>query len=227
VKIAINLFILALLISFFSTVSADDKLPMPIKNPTALPVFKPKNLGAPKVRIGGGSRGQQTHVELFLLAPEQIGFTTHKQPTLYWYVSKAIKQPIEITITDKFSVAFKTIVNGIDEAGIQALNLADYAIALQQDKKYKWSVAIVNNPQQRSADTFASAGIMVVPEPESLRNILQTAEDVERVVAYANEGVWYDAVASLESLQKNNLDNQMIGAIRDNLLKQVDISLGK
>jgi hypothetical protein len=196
-----------------------------IKTP-ALPVFQPKNLGAPKVRVGGGSRGQNSsETELYVLAPEQTGFTTHSQPVLYWYVSRPVNQPIEITVTDKLSVLLKTSVKKLSKAGIQTLDLTEHNIQLQPDIKYKWSVAIVNNPQQRSGDTFASAGIMLVPENEELRAKLAVADNKDQVLIYAREGIWYDALAAIQSLAEKYPRDESPVVMRTHLLQQVGLSV--
>jgi hypothetical protein len=191
-----------------------------------LPVFKPKNLGAPKVRVGGGSRGENTsETELYVLAPEQTGFTTHSQPVLYWYISGAVNQPIEITITDKVSVLLKTTVNGVGKAGIQTLDLARHNVQLQPGIKYKWSVAIVNNPQQRSGDTFASAGIMLIPETKDMRDRISVADNKEQALIYAREGIWYDAFATIQSLAETTPMDEIPVIMRTHLLQQVGLSV--
>jgi len=193
-------------------------------NPAVL-VFKPKNIGAPKSRVRGGSRGKnQSDVELTVLAPEQTGFTTHSQPTLYWWISKPVIKPIEITVTDIDSVLLKTNLDGMTKVGIQTLNLADHKIQLLPDIKYKWSVAIVNNTKQRSADTFTSAGIMRVPETQELKIRLASEDDKGRAIIYAGEGIWYDALAAIQTLVDKTSGEEIPVAMRTSLLQQVGLS---
>ncbi|MGH8499354.1 MAG: DUF928 domain-containing protein, partial [Methylococcales bacterium] len=183
-----------------------------------------KNLGAPKMRVNGGIRGQnQTGTELLVLAPEQMGLTAQSQPVLYWYVSQPVKQPVEMTVTDKRTVLLKATLDGVSQAGIQTLNLADHDVRLKPDSKYKWSIAIVNDPKQRSADSFASAGIMWVSET-GLPNKLAGADDQERIRVYAEAGLWYDALAAAQSLAEKNPGDTLSVAIRTSLLQQVGLS---
>lgn len=201
-----------------------------IKRP--LPLFKPKNLlGSPKIRVAGGTRGKdnqdlhQSDAELYVLAPEQQGFTSYSQPVLYWYVSKPVKEIIEIAITDndKQLVLLKTSVNGIAKAGIQIFNLADYKVYLKPGTKYQWSVAIVNNPKQRSSDIFASAGIMYFPVTDSIKIRLAAANDESRVSIFATEGIWYDELEAIQSMLKKMPENQTAGKWRQIFLEQAGL----
>ncbi|MGZ8159699.1 MAG: DUF928 domain-containing protein [Methylobacter sp.] len=193
---------------------------------TALPIFQPENLGAPKVRVGGGSRGPNEYEPvLYVLAPEQAGLTTRTQPVLYWYISKPVNKTIEITVTDKQSVLLKTTIDGLGKAGIQTLKLAEHGVHLQPDTKYKWSVAIVNNPKQRSSDTFASGGIMLFPETGELKAKLAAANEEDRVLIYAEEGIWYDDLEAIQRLAGKSPGDEMPVKMRTALLGQVGLSV--
>jgi len=188
-------------------------------------IFKPQNVGAPKVRIGGGSRGpEQADVELSVLAPEEIGYTVSDQPVLYWYISRPVTQPIEITVSDKLTTLLKTTINGVSQAGIQTLNLADHQTHLIPNVKYKWSVAIVNNPKQRSTDTFAAAGIILVPETAVLKNQLLAVDTKQQVRIYAEAGIWYNALATIQTLLEKT-PNDDVTMMRAALLQQVELSI--
>lgn len=192
---------------------------------SALPVFQPKNLGAPKVRVGGGSRGPNAYEPaLYVLAPEQTGLTTRTQPVLYWYISKPVNKTIEIAISDKQSVLLKTTIDGLAKAGIQTLKLAEHGVHLQPDTKYKWSLAIVNNPKQRSSDTFASGGIMLFPETAELKAKLAAANEKDRALIYAEEGLWYDALEAIQRLAGKSPGAEMPVKMRASLLGQAGLS---
>jgi hypothetical protein len=219
----LRLVIMMLIVLAEQVFGIESKIPpsLPAK---PLPIFQPRNLGTPKVRVSGGVRGDnQSEVALTVLAPEQAGFTTKNQPVLYWQISKPVQKPIEITVTDKVSVLLKLTLNGITKAGIQAVKLADYNTRLLPETSYKWSVAIVNNPKQRSADIFTSAGIRLIPESRELKNRLSFADDKERILIYAQEGIWYDALAAIQILADKMPNNSLPVAMRASLLEQVGL----
>lgn len=204
-----------------------------IKKP--LPLFKPKSLpGTPKVRIAGGTRGKEEQgfeseshesgTELYVLAPEELGFTCNSQPVLYWYVSKPVEENIELAVTDKQTVLLKTTLNGIGKSGIQVFNLADYHVYLKPGTKYRWSVAIINNPKQRSNDTFTSGVIMHYPLTESIKTQLAAATDNEtRVSIFATEGIWYDELEAIQSWLKKSPNDQTAAKWRASFLEQAGL----
>src|SRR5512134_1193228 len=52
------------------------------------PVYKPPLRGAPRGRIGGGTRGTGLDsLALSVLAPDHSGLTIREQPSLYWIIS--------------------------------------------------------------------------------------------------------------------------------------------
>ena len=55
---------------------------------SAAPVYRPPLRGAPRGRVGGGSRGTgRESFVLSVLAPDHTGLTTSEQPSLYWFIS--------------------------------------------------------------------------------------------------------------------------------------------
>lgn len=204
----------------FSAEQNQQTLPRELK----LPVFQPKNVGAPKMRVGGGSRGgENANLELYVFAPEQPGITNQSQPTLYWYLSKPVSQPIEITITEKFKTVLKTTLTGIAQSGVQQFKLSDYQVLLQPNIKYKWSIAVINNPEQRSNDLFASAGIIYQPISENSSATIKNATLEQQIILQAEEGIWYDAIATVQTWVAESHQNETPYKFRATLLSQVGI----
>lgn len=50
-------------------------------------IYVPPRRGAPKTRVGGGTRSGGQPLHLALLAPEHTGLTRSASPTLYWWLS--------------------------------------------------------------------------------------------------------------------------------------------
>lgn len=198
---------------------------------TATTVFKPKNRGAPIVRIGGGTRGpDRSGPELYVLAPEQVGFTTQTQPVLYWYLSGPVREKIEIALADRKSVLLKTTTEGLADPGIQSLNLASHGIRLQPAVQYRWSVSLINDPSQRSRDTFSSGVVEYTPASAQLKAELAEAHSRrDRAGVYAREGFWYDALEAVQAETQPVDGDDTAALIRKSLLEQVGLPgwLGK
>lgn len=218
---------LALATAFLSASAAVPAAPFPLATGqyTGLPVFKPKNRGAPIIRTGGGTRGPAgAGPELYALAPEQMGFTASAQPVLYWYISKPVRATIEIAVADKRSVLLKTEIEGGAAAGIQSVNLAAHGVQLRPATQYRWSVSVVNDPAQRSGDLFASGGIEYSPPSEALEaRLAEAGDDQARARIYAEEGLWYDALAAIGHWAREAPGDGTAVRARAGLLKQVGL----
>ena len=166
------------------------------------PMYRPPMPDGPKVRVDGHVRGTDDAVlTLTVLAPERVGLTTKEQPTLYWFQSKPISSRFELTIVQ--GNATKPVLDAKFEAtaaGIQRVRLADYNISLAEGVEYRWSVAIVIDPENRSSDIVASGVIKRVKPTEDLLKRLHGAPSSELPYIYADEGVWYDSLEALSQL---------------------------
>lgn len=171
-------------------------------------VFKPPQMGAPATRVGGGTRGSSEHdAKLEVLAPEQTALTSQASPTLYWFISKAGQAQVEITLTEgEAEPLLEKTINGIQKSGIQAISLQESGVKLQPGREYTFTVALINNPEQRSSDVVSSA----VLKYQVPTNPLTDAAEM------AGAGYWYDSLDKLISSDSPQLAS---------LLKQVGISL--
>ncbi len=187
-----------------------------------VPVYNPPLRGAPTSRVGGASRGPENGgLALIVLAPESTGLTSHAQPTLYWYSSKGLSAPLEFTLNDEHSI--KPLVDlkvTAPRPGIHALRL-NYT--LKPEVEYEWSIAAVADPNQRASDTIASGTLKRVQLPATLVDQLKRASKRELPFLYAQEGFWYDAVATLsEQIDANPADRDLLEQ-RAALLAQVKL----
>jgi hypothetical protein len=171
-------------------------------------VFKPPQMGAPATRVGGGSRGSSDHdAQLQVLAPEQTALTSQVSPTLYWFISKASPAKVEITLTQgEAEPLLKKTISGVQKSGIQAISLQDSSVKLQPGQEYTLTVALVNNPEQRSGDVVSSAMIKYQVPSKPLTDVAEMAD----------AGYWYDTLDKLVTTNSPQLAP---------LLKQVRISL--
>jgi hypothetical protein len=175
---------------FASNIYADDN---------ALITFKPPQLGAPATRVGGGTRGLGSGaVTVQVLAPSQTSYTSNSAPTLYWYLSEVSNKEVEISLTidNQSEPILEKNLGVVKNAGIQAIRLADYGIQLAPNQDYRWAVAVVNDPEQRSNDAFASATIRLQP----------LAKPITDLATLAAQGYWYDTLDQLVSHKSKQLN---------------------
>jgi hypothetical protein len=185
-------------------------------------IYQPPQRGAPIGRTGGSTRGTtESRLTVEVLAPNHIGLSAVDQPVLYWYLSRAVTAPLEITIdTLDLSADGSLLEMTIDRgrpAGISSLALRDAGVRLKPGVTYRWSVAVVVDSAQRSNDTIASGTIEYVPPPAALARSVARADEETAARFYADHGYWYDALALLSRNVERRSDRR---AQRANLLEQ-------
>jgi hypothetical protein len=189
---------------------------------STVPVYKPPMRGAPATRIGGASRGgPDSELILSVLVPESTGLTSRAQPTLYWYSSKALSTPLEFTLNDEQSI--KPLVElkvPANQPGIHALKLK---YTLKPEVEYSWTIAAVADPDQRAGDTLASGTIQHMPPSATLAAQLKDANPQQQLFLYAQEGFWYDALATLSEQIAAQPANRSLREQRAALLDQIEL----
>ena len=195
--------------------------------PVTMPVYQPPLRGAPGGRVGGGTRGiGEELIALFALAPNHVALTVQEQPTLYWYLSKPAKYPIELTIIIEKDTPprLEKRIPLPSQSGIYPLRLSDFDIRLATGTQYRWFLALVPDSNRRSRDIVAGAIIERVKTPETLRSRLLKASREEIPYVYAEAGMWYDALMAISNLIADEPNNPIFQKQRAALLEQVGLS---
>lgn len=200
-----------------------------VEAPASIPysiVYRSPDPDAPVQRVGSVVRGGPgVQLSLQVLAPESVGVTNSAQPTLYWFSSGELPYPIELVITDDHHIEPLLEVRLRDgfPAGIHRIALADYKFHLQRDVTYRWSIAAIVDPANRSRDLVASGAIRrVEPEPR-LAEILKSSPTTADPAVYAENGVWYEALSSLDRMIRTEPNNRVWRLLRASLLDQVNL----
>ena len=193
------------------------------------PIFKPSlPLGAPVQRIAGGSRGigEMRHSVLCVLTPDHTGLTLQKQPSLYYFLSESVANPMELTIieeSDAIEPLLEVEITPAEMPGIQSIHLTGYDIHLQQDKIYRWYVSIILDPNSRAKDILAWGRVQRIKCPDKLQKKIYTTTKNYLTHTYAEAGIWYDALSDISNQIYLEPRNSQLRKQRAALLKQVDL----
>jgi hypothetical protein len=189
-------------------------------------IYRAAKGSAPAARVTGGSRGAgDASVTLDVLTPDETGLTTQEQPSLFWYQSKPAKARFELTIMEEDAVkpVFEVNFERAAKAGIQRLRLADQGVKLAVGVEYKWVVALVTDPNNRSSDLVASGFVKRVEASPELKAKLKDAAPSAVPAIYAEAGIWHDALGSLSDLIEAQPGDKALLAERADLLRQVGL----
>lgn len=187
-----------------------------------LPTYKPPSRGAPSTRVGGGTRSMPPAArQIVVFAPDHTGLTTRAQPSLYWYLSKPATTRVEITSINRQAenLLLGLSVASPSSAGVQKLDLANHGVRLQPGVQYRWHVSLALDPLQRS-NSGAIERIEASPE---LAKRLQATPRAGQGTVYAEEGIWYDAMASIGDLIEQFPNDAALRTQRASLLEQIGL----
>lgn len=198
-NISINLRFLAFAVAFVMMVCPLEAFSQDGRGAAGALTYKPPMRGAPAggARVAAAVRGIEGETPTLLtLAPDHVGLTTERQPTLYWYISKPTTSRIEFTLNDDrgSKTLVKADIPSPKQGGIQALKLADYKVELAPGVVYQWFVTLEVDPKQPSKDVYNGGSIMYQEPSPDLKKQLSSVGAAGSPRVYAAEGLWYDAM---------------------------------
>jgi Domain of Unknown Function (DUF928) len=160
-----------------------------------------------------------------VLAPDHSGLTVSEQPVLYWFISSATALPIEVAIADPRTTqpVLETRTVSPVAPGVHRISLAEHGVRLAPGVAYRWSIAVVPDPDRRSRDILASGTIERIEPPADLLETVAKAKREQVPFIYAEAGVWYDALAAISELIERVPDDAALRQHRAALLAQVGL----
>ncbi len=178
------------------------------------------NRGAPRRRLGGGSRIPQSCAEgpqsMAMIAPaDNVTVTTSIQPSLMLWVNQSSDaRDLEFVVRDAADEpVYHKVVTLSDEAGLVTLDMSEWndAPRLTQGEDYYVYMSLVCDASDRSKDIVVEGALSPVdydswlalepmdPEPAVSLGDLAPIAQAER---YAEVGLWHDAMAQLNQLRQ-------------------------
>lgn len=192
----------------------------------AMPVYTPPQRGAPKARVGGGTRGTGDSAPyITVITPPDLALSASSQPVLFWYLSGQLSNRFELALINDQSIepVMELALDSGLAPGIHAVDLSDHDIRLQPGRSYQWSVVAVVDPDHRSSDILSSARLEYVEADAGLRDTIEQATPEQAVSLYAGSGYWYDAFATLTQLIDEHPENPVFRQQRISLLEQAGL----
>jgi hypothetical protein len=197
--------------------------------PDQPPVWVPRvRRGAPASRVGGATRSRNNAVTIRTLVPEvdEAALTLAAQPRLYWHLSPRTTHSVNFTLLDPdvTDPVVDTIIKGPFEAGVHVLSLADYGVQLEPGGNYEWFVAVVPDPDNRSADSVAR-GVIIRVTDAKLSSQVASSEPDSTTGLLAQSGIWYEALDLASRRMQKKPEDAGLRQQRDAMLQQVGLAL--
>lgn len=188
-------------------------------------------VGAPGSRKGGASRGACPVVEKPLTAlvpPTNIGLTISERPTFWFYIpyNPTPARSVEfVLLNDKKNAVYRTTVPIKDTPGIINIVLPSTAPALESGKRYQWVFSVICDPSNRTEDIFVRGEVRRDSPNSNLNSQLAaTKKERDRIIIYAANGLWYDALTALAKLRRSSPQDRTLANDWRDLLGDVGLN---
>jgi hypothetical protein len=195
--------------------------------------------GSASSTLSGGRRGTSASAcaldaeipdpAITLLVPEgSAGLTTAAQPTLSWFLESKNTVDMEFVLShpDQATPVYTKHVTA--DAGLVEVALPESA-ALEVGTRYRWTVFVSCNNGEN--EVHARSFVERVADSE-LAGSAGALSDLELASAYAERGIWYDALNTLINAYRDDSELNTLLEIRE-LLNQantdvpLDLSLAR
>jgi hypothetical protein len=196
--------------------------------------FSPPNRGKPERTAEGGSRGCKEDILLAvspLIPNDRGGMTISEYPTFLWYLNSETQakvkelnfglvshdQDAEIYIAEKLPV---------NQSGIVSVQIPTSQPPLENGKWYNWFLQVqLEKDGTDLSNCYVSAWIklqVLTPEQQQELDSLTTAE--ERLNFYQQNEIWYDALATLDELRRENPDDPTLNEQWRQTLESIELA---
>lgn len=214
--------------------------PAPKGKPVSQFIFVPPAgiKGAPSQTVSGGRRNNgkctpnhgpssqvatnPTEQLLGLLPPGQTPQTISAQPSILVYLPQITAQKVLFSLEDSQGKGiYRTPLTLSNTPGVVGISLKN-APPLEVGKEYRWLVTIVC-PKAGPQNPFVIGTMQRVQPNPNLQKQLEQAKPLDQVALYAQSGLWYEAVATLFDLKRNQPKNPELDRAWQELLQSAGL----
>jgi len=160
-----------------------------------------------------------------LLFQKQVGTTVSGRPMFFWYLSADSPVPLRFVLADPDSgeILVKQTIEK-PRAGFMQGELPKNQPELKLGQQYQWSVSLLcSRPGSDASSNLAALGYITrVAAPSTLTRQLALARSLqERAQSYAQQGLWYDALATVWTEQQTRPGDRALRETMLSLLTQM------
>ncbi|HEY9704915.1 MAG TPA: DUF928 domain-containing protein [Allocoleopsis sp.] len=203
----------------------------------------PKNIGVPRHRQGGGTRGpgggngreslafclpNQGKIAL-LVPPSGFGTTVSNTPRFFWYMPNNSANKLRFVVSDKNEndIYTQTLDKVKGKSGIMSAQLPQH-IKLKNGETYNWYIELICATDEELL--YDESGLIVIKgtfqitsKNEIVKKINNNTDKTTKLANYADAGLWYDTVNTLVELKQQYPKDAQISLAWQKLLKSADL----
>ncbi|MEG4206696.1 DUF928 domain-containing protein [Microcoleus sp. Pol7_A1] len=190
----------------------------------------PSNPGPPRSSPGPTRRASQCvkgKIKLTaLVPPNKIGRTVSEYPLFFFYLPQTDAPLAEFVLQDENGKQiYQTTLKINNSSGVIGVSIpANQNVSpLEAGKNYRWSVALICETEDRSADVSETGIVRRVELSADIRSQLEKADPRQKTVIYAQNGIWQDALSTLAAARRANPNDAELAADWESLLDSVTL----
>jgi hypothetical protein len=132
------------------------------------------------------------------------GLTLTERPTFLVYVPRTSAETAEFSLRDRESRGvYRTTIALTHTPDIISVSPPEQAMPLEIGMQYTWSFAVICNPNDRLEDRFVTGTVQRIELDSTRLQQIKQAPPEQRMALYQEDGIWYDALALLFELKRN------------------------
>ena len=184
-------------------------------------------------RQTAGTKRCPSDANLVVLVPSNLsGLTTQSDPAFFFYFIKYNQELTENNLWIRFSLQdnleqqeiYQTVIQvKLEKQGISSVTLLEEKQLLTLDvyKTYTWKFQIFSD--EDPVGSYVQGLITRVQLPADVISQLEKASPLQQVSIYAQRGIWFDALATLAELRRQDPHNPTLVAKWNELLTSVGL----
>jgi hypothetical protein len=195
---------------------------IPFKSPSDKPA--PRRASTSQGASRGGlcdSAAAAKAVSLKALLPENhYGLTAVARPTIVAYLPATSATEVFFSLKDEAKqLHFETSIPISGAAGLLSFQLPEQAPVLEPGKNYQWFLAVKCNGELRPSSPFVDGWVQRVVPDESVAVTVAQSPSIAKAASLGAAGFWYDTLATLTQLKRQQPENPEITQSWRNFLK--------
>ncbi|MEO0936016.1 MAG: DUF928 domain-containing protein, partial [Cyanobacteria bacterium J06641_2] len=193
-----------------------------------------ENDSAPRRSTGGGardgrrylnylsSRVEQPAAILALLPQSYYGKTVSQRPEIFVYVPKSAARDSVFSLKDTQGNTVYEM--NVPISGQPEIISIKAPTKLEIGKEYKWFLALKTDGQLSARTPYVDGWIKRVQPNQKIKASMQQTDLLQRAETFAEQGIWYDCVATLAKLRASQPNNQNLEKEWVELLESVGLN---
>lgn len=166
-------------------------------------------------------------IDFTALVPEnKSARTVSEYPVFFFYLPQTDAPQAEFVLQDENGKQiYQTTLKINNSSGVTGVSIPANGnmSPLQVGKNYRWFVALICDPQDRSADVSEQGILRRVELSADIRSKLEKADVREKTFIYAQNGIWQDALSNLAAARLANPNDAKLTADWASLLDSVKL----